>query len=64
MGSRSGFRWVVAIVVVLCVVALIAWRRNGPGVGGRVPDESGSIEHVAVYGSPRFPLLVAEGDLR
>jgi len=31
---------VIAIVLVLGIVALLAWRRNGPGVGGRFPDES------------------------
>ena len=40
MGSRGALRWVIAIVLVLGVVALLAWRRNGPGVGDRFPDES------------------------
>jgi hypothetical protein len=31
---------VIAIVVVLGIVAMLAWRRNGPGVGDRFPDES------------------------
>ena len=35
-------RWVIAVVVALCIVALIAWRRNEPGVGGRFPDQSSS----------------------
>jgi len=39
-GSHSAVRWVIAIVVVLGVIALLAWRRNGPGVGDRFPDES------------------------
>jgi hypothetical protein len=40
MGSRGALRWVIAVVVVLGVVALLAWRRNSPGVGDRFPDES------------------------
>jgi len=39
MGSHV-LRWIVAVVVVLGVVALLAWRRNEPGVGDRFPDES------------------------
>ena len=35
-------RWVIAVLVALCIVALIAWRRNEPGVGGRFPDQSSS----------------------
>jgi hypothetical protein len=31
-------RWLLAAVVVLAVVALLAWARNDPGVGGRIPD--------------------------
>jgi hypothetical protein len=40
VGSHGAFRWVIAVVVVLGVVALLAWRRNSPGVGDRFPDES------------------------
>jgi len=40
VGSRGALRWVIAVVVVLGVVALLAWRRNGPGVGDRFPDQS------------------------
>jgi hypothetical protein len=43
--TRSGAgRWLLAAVVVLAVVAMLAWARNDPGVGGRVPDP----EDVAV----------------
>jgi hypothetical protein len=31
-------RWLLAAVVVLAIVALLAWARNDPCVGGRVPD--------------------------
>lgn len=34
----SAARWVVAGLVVLCLIGLLAFRRNDPGVGGRVPD--------------------------
>ena len=28
--------WSIAVVVAECIVALIAWRRNAPGVGAAV----------------------------
>jgi hypothetical protein len=31
-------RWVIGVIVLLAVIALLAWARNGPGVGGRIPD--------------------------
>ena len=38
-GSGSGIgRSLLAVVVVLAVVALVAWARNDPGVDGRAPD--------------------------
>ncbi|HEX5946819.1 MAG TPA: hypothetical protein VFY82_11105 [Acidimicrobiales bacterium] len=38
-GSRSGAgRWLLVAVAALAIVALLAWARNDPGVGGRVPD--------------------------
>jgi hypothetical protein len=38
-GSGSGAgRWLLVAVAALAVVALLAWARNDPGVGGRVPD--------------------------
>ena len=40
MSSHSAVRWVIAIVLVLGIVAMLAWRRNGPGVGDRFPDRS------------------------
>ena len=43
MGSRHALRWLIAIIVVLCVVALLAWRRNEPRV--RIPD-NGATEQV------------------
>jgi len=44
MSSNSAVRWVVAIIAILGIVALLAWRRNDPGVGDRFPDQS--IEKV------------------
>ena len=35
-------RWVVGVIAVLAIVALLAWARNDPGVGGRVPDPPSS----------------------
>jgi hypothetical protein len=31
-------RWVVMMLAALGVVLLLAYARNGPGVGGRIPD--------------------------
>ena len=30
-------RWAITAVAVLALVAMLAWARNGPGVGGRFP---------------------------
>jgi len=40
MGRHNAVRWLVAVIAILGIVALLAWRRNGPGVGGRFPDQS------------------------
>ncbi len=45
--STAG-RWVIAALVALAVVALLAWARNDPGVGGRFPDPEDV--HVVVVG--------------
>jgi hypothetical protein len=31
-------RWLIALLATLGVVALLAYARNDPGVGGRFPD--------------------------
>ena len=31
-------RWVIGLITAAAVVALLAWARNEPGVGGRDPD--------------------------
>ena len=37
--ARAGAgRWLLVAALVLAIVALVAWARNDPGVGGRVPD--------------------------
>jgi hypothetical protein len=38
MLDTTAGRWVIATIVVLAVIALLAWARNDPGVGGRQPD--------------------------
>ena len=48
MGSHNAVRWVIAIALVLGIVAMLAWRWNGPGVGDRFPDQSmGRVTIVA-----------------
>jgi hypothetical protein len=31
-------RWLIAAIAVVALVAMLAWVRNDPGVGGRFPD--------------------------
>jgi hypothetical protein len=38
MARISVSQWVVSILAALGVIALLAWARNDPGVGGRFPD--------------------------
>ena len=38
MERTSTARWVIVALAALAVVALLAYARNDPGVGGRVPD--------------------------
>ncbi|MBN2839633.1 MAG: hypothetical protein JXP37_01570 [Coriobacteriia bacterium] len=45
--STAVVRWAVAAIVVLAIVALLAYARNDPGVGGRVPDAPGAGAAVA-----------------
>jgi hypothetical protein len=35
-------RWLIAAVVAIAIIALLAWARNSPGVGGRQPDPPGA----------------------
>jgi hypothetical protein len=38
MSQSNIVRWLVAAVAALAIIGLVAYERNGPGVGGRVPD--------------------------
>jgi hypothetical protein len=38
MGATDVPRWLIAALAALGVVALLAYARNDPGVGGRFPD--------------------------
>jgi hypothetical protein len=38
MLDRPELRWLFAAIVAACIIALLAWARNDPGVGGREPD--------------------------
>ncbi len=43
-------RWMVGAIAVAAIVAILAWARNDPGVGGREPDP------------PTATSLVGDGD--
>ena len=45
MDRTTATRWLMAAVAALAIVALLAWARNDPGVGGRVPDPE-DVRHV------------------
>jgi hypothetical protein len=45
MDRNTATRWLIAAVAALAIVALLAWARNDPGVGGRVPDPE-DVRHV------------------
>ena len=38
MLERPELRWLLGFIVAACIIALLAWARNDPGVGGREPD--------------------------
>ena len=48
MLARRLGRWVIAAIVVLAIVALLAWARNDPGVDDRVPDPEDAVAAVVV----------------
>ena len=35
---NEGGRWVIVALATAGIVAMLAWARNDPGVGGRFPD--------------------------
>jgi hypothetical protein len=45
MDRTTATRWLIAALAALAIVALLAWARNDPGVGGRVPDPE-DVRHV------------------
>jgi hypothetical protein len=50
--SRTNIQgWVTAAIVVLGIVALLAWARNDPGVDDRDPDPPSTVI-VVVPGPP------------
>ena len=48
-------RWTIAVIAAVAIVALLAWARNEPGVGGRVPDPETAVTPVTL-------VAVAVGD--
>ncbi|MGH9251246.1 MAG: hypothetical protein ACRD0W_17240 [Acidimicrobiales bacterium] len=38
MDATNAVRWLIAALAALGIVALLAYVRNDPGVGGRFPD--------------------------
>ena len=46
MFERPELRWLFGAIVALCIVALLAWARNDPGVDDRDPDPPQSTEVV------------------
>ena len=57
LDSTAG-RWLVGTIVVFAIVALLAWARNDPGVGGRQPDPPTSNVVVAVVAVLEAPTTV------
>jgi hypothetical protein len=58
MFDSTAGRWVIGAIVALCIVALLAWARNNPGVGGRQPDPPTSTIVVATVTVPEAPTTV------
>jgi hypothetical protein len=46
MFDRPELRWLFGAVVALCIVALLAWARNNPGIDDRDPDPPQSTQVV------------------
>jgi hypothetical protein len=58
LDSTAG-RWLVGAIVVFAVVALLAWARNDPGVGGRQPDPpTSNVVVVVPVPVPKAPTTV------
>jgi hypothetical protein len=48
-------RWLIGLIAAVGVIALLAWARNDPGVGGRQPDPPTSTVVIKVVPVPRPP---------
>ena len=46
MLATSAGRWAIAALVALAIVLLVAYARNDPGVGGRIPDPEDAVNVV------------------
>jgi hypothetical protein len=57
MLDSTAWRWLVGTIVVFAVIALLAWARNDPGVGGRQPDPPTS-NVIVVVPVPEAPTTV------
>jgi hypothetical protein len=57
LDSTAG-RWLVGTIVALAIIALLAWARNDPGVGGRQPDPPTSTVVVVAVPVPVAPTTV------
>ncbi len=53
-------RWLIGLLAAVAVIALLAWARNDPGVGGRQPDPPTSIVVVKVAPVPKPPATDVE----
>ena len=63
MPEATTNRWVIGAIVALCIVALVAWARNDPGVDDRDPDPPTSNVIVAVVPvPPQDTPVVTTGD--
>ena len=51
-------RWVLGAILVVAIVALLAWARNDPGVDDRQPDPPSSTVSEAVDPVPVAPTTV------
>jgi hypothetical protein len=60
MLERPELRWLFGFIVAACIVALLAWARNDPGVGGRESDPPQSTT-VVTNGDTTPPLDTTGG---
>jgi hypothetical protein len=48
MAESEFRRWLLITLLVLGIIALLAYARNEPGVGGRVPDPEDALVAAVV----------------